>query len=180
MLTGLCISTQILNFAMTVNFSSQPVRVLNMMCKLKWREQYWWSSHVMNLLILLSIRPIFSWKCTKKKKWHFPYFMSRGKWQIFSNEIKGVCTISILDNDLGTSCLTFVWFQTALIFVWHTNLWCMSLALSYLASQPIIGPIEKQNTCAVSYQPLPISRLRDKFIVPYLSFLLTIDTRLCI
>ena len=99
---------------------------------------------------------------------------------IFSNKIKGVCTISILDNDLGTSCLTFVWFQTALIFVWHTNLWCMSLALSYLASQPIIGPIEKQNTCAVSYQPLPISRLRDKFIVPYLSFLLTIDTRICI
>ena len=115
-----------------------------------------------------SKRSIVNWKRIKETRL---ILWCEGKWQLFSNNIKRVCTINIFDKDLGTSCLTFVWFQTALIFVWHTNLWCMSLALSYLASQPIIGSIEKQNTCAVSYQPLPISRLRDKFIVPYLSFL---------
>ena len=53
MLMGLCISMWILTFyfAMAVSFSSPHVRVLNMMCELMLREQYWWSSYVLNLLI---------------------------------------------------------------------------------------------------------------------------------
>ena len=53
MLMGLCISTRILKSysATAVTFSRHHVRVLNMMCELMLREQYWWSSYVLNLLI---------------------------------------------------------------------------------------------------------------------------------